>query len=882
MEKFMFQNQAQRLEKTQTLDPELNDERRPSVSIIIPTLNEIQNIDNILAEVILQMRGDYNFEIIVADGGSTDGTVEQVIKWQTDGPISLVRGGSGGLAGDVLSAARVARFPVIAVLDSDGSHPVVALPGLLTPIYSNHCDMVIGSRYIEGGSVEGWPLHRRVLSRVGAAFAWPFTDVKDPMSGFFAIRRDRLLAVSANAAGFKIALEAMNAGGDDLRVTELPIKFVDRIRGTSKIGIRQSFIYLQRLYQFSGGSAFSESTKRFATVGAMGFFVDLLVVSVLQSLGVDLTTAHVWGFCFGAAFNYTTNARWFFRDRYEGRSAAVRFLIVAVLALTMRIGFLLTATELAALPKWVAVAAGFLGGGVVSYVGNEFFVFRSDRSQSATPWKLAGIAIFLYVVMLRIVYQGNIDLLPQEAYYWNYAQHLDWGYLDHPPMVAWLIWAGTALFGDSEFGVRLGAPACWLVTAYFVFRLALNLFGRTEAFVAIILLSTLPFFFGIGLIITPDAPLTAAWAGGLYFLERALVGEQRKAWIGVGVFIGLGMLSKYTIALLGPATLVYLILQPGARRWLLTPWPYISALTAALIFSPVIGWNATHGWASFAFQGIRRWTAGFHFSLHTLVGFMVLLIGPIGLFSAMIALWRGVQGRERFLRQAVSPFILIYTLVPLTVFVVFSLSHGVKMNWTGPVWLAVLPTIAHLISTHVRETVPTRLIQYWKITTVSSLVIFSALLTYMAGLSPLSYAGGLRGLPVAWEEFAAGAKQISEKFSAETGSTPILIGMDTYNIASELSFYLHQQGTLSPITSQNLLDGNGLMFREWLPGTSFGQGRVVVMFSLKASSISDEVVSSCFGSTGPVIRRIVLKDASVAGEFFYRVGYGLRSCTTDG
>lgn len=72
------------------------------------------------------------------------------------------------------------------------------------------------------------------------------------------------------------------------------------------------------------------------------------------------------------------------------------------------------------------------------------------------------------------------------------------------------------------------------------------------------------------------------------------------------------------------------------------------------------------------------------------------------------------------------------------------------------------------------------------------------------------------------------------------------------------------------------------MFREWLPGTLFGQGRVAVMFSLKASGISDEVVARCFESTGPVIKRIVLKNASVAGEFFYRVGYGLRRCTIGG
>ena len=105
---------------------------------------------------------------------------------------------------------------------------------------------------------------------------------------------------------------------------------------------------------------------------------------------------------------------------------------------------------------------------------------------------------------------------------------------------------------------------------------------------------------------TPDAPLTAAWGGALYFLERALIGNRRAAWWGVGVCVGLGMLSKYTIALLAPATLLFILLDPGSRRWLWQPGPYVAALVATLFFSPVIVWNALNDWASFAFQSTGR------------------------------------------------------------------------------------------------------------------------------------------------------------------------------------------------------------------------------------------------------------------------------------
>ncbi len=165
---------------------------------------------------------------------------------------------------------------------------------------------------------------------------------------------------------------------------------------------------------------------------------------------------------------------------------------------------------------------------------------------------------------------------------------------DHPPMVAWLISFGTMLFGDTEFGIRVGATMSWLVTAYFMHRFTSDLFGRMSAFLALLLLSVLPSSSRLGQLTTPDAPLTAAWSAALYFLHRAIVADRPKAWLGAGVSIGLGMLSKYTIALLGPAALVFLIVDPRSRRWLSTKWPYICAGVVATLFSPVIAWNANH------------------------------------------------------------------------------------------------------------------------------------------------------------------------------------------------------------------------------------------------------------------------------------------------
>lgn len=583
---------------------------RPSVSIIVPTLNEAENIDQILSDIVENVRGHFAFEIIVTDGGSTDGTCEKVDHWKMRHPVRLVRNdGGGGLAEDVLSAAAKARFSILVVLDADGSHPASAIPKLVAPVSSGHCDMTIGSRYVEGGFTVGWPLHRRALSRLGAAFASPFTDVNDPLSGFFCLRRERLLAAGADAEGFKIGLEAIFAGGDALTVREIPIAFSDRLRGKSKIGASQFVAYLVQLLRFSEGMTSSNAIHRFLVVGMAGFVLDFLMVSMMRALGADITVAHISGFCFAAIFNYVAHAQWSFEGRARGSTRFARFMLLSALALAMRGGFIAAASDLGFPFFWV-VLMGIVGGGIVSYIGSEFYVFRSNASLSSTTrWRLAVMAVVGYVVLLRIVYQGSIDLIPQEAYYWNYAQRPALGYLDHPPMVAWLIWLGTSVFGDTEFGIRIGATLSWMATAFFVFRFANNLFGRTPAFLSLLLLSILPFFFGIGMLMTPDAPLTAAWAGALYFLERALIGNREKAWLGAGMCIGLGMLSKYTIALLGPAAIVFLIIHPGSRRWFFTKWPYLCAILAAALFSPVIVWNATNDWASFHFQGSRRWGA---------------------------------------------------------------------------------------------------------------------------------------------------------------------------------------------------------------------------------------------------------------------------------
>ena len=436
-------------------------------------------------------------------------------------------------------------------------------------------------------------------------------------------------------------------------------------------------------------------------------------------------------------------------------------------------------------------------------------------------------------ILMRAIYLGFPNLFPEEAYYWNYAKHLDYGYLDHPPMVAWLIGLGTALFGDREFGVRVFAFGSSLVATFYVYCLTRLLHGRRAAAFATLLMQALPIFFLTGFIMTPDAPLTACWAGALYFLARVFFARRAASWWGVGIFLGLGMLSKYTIALLGPATLLFVVLDKESRFWLRHAAPYGAALLALLIFSPVIVWNFAHHWASFAFQSANRVREPRRFSLHELIGAVLVWLTPLGAGCAGHALARGGdrptalpagtadreaddEGRGRRLL-----FARVFTFVPLSVFVAFSLVHRVKLNWTGPLWLAVLPSVAALIATAMSEPGQRLARLGWEVTVAGCGVLYLAVLQHLAfGIPGLGYAKNIDLMPIGWSEMGKEIEnEAAELRRTVPANVPVrIVGMDRNFIASEAAFY-HSDPARAALETPgaNLFGKPSLMYAYWFP-----------------------------------------------------------------
>src|SRR2546430_13406756 len=213
-----------------------------------------------------------------------------------------------------------------------------------------------------------------------------------------------------------------------------------------------------------------------------------------------------------------------------------------------------------------------------------------------------GLAI-LALVGLRLIAAAFTPITFDEAYYWMWSKHLAGGYYDHPPMVAVVIRLGTMIAGDTELGVRLVSIVLALPMSWAVYRTAAILFGGVRVATTAALLLNITLMAAVGtLIVTPDAPLLVAASFVLFFLSKVLETGRGAWWLAVGAAVGAALLSKYTALFFGPAILIWLLIVPKLRRWLVSPWLYLGGLVALAIFSPVILWNSDHHWVSFIKQ----------------------------------------------------------------------------------------------------------------------------------------------------------------------------------------------------------------------------------------------------------------------------------------
>lgn len=571
---------------------------------------------------------------------------------------------------------------------------------------------------------------------------------------------------------------------------------------------------------------------------------------------------------------------------------------LGVLAWVLPVGFALHAglltlgVEAYGLPPTVAVVPASVGATGVIAAGLVLLgATGPGRGPGHDPWTGRAVFTLLAVLLLRLVYAPLLQLTPQEAYYWQFSERLALGYLDHPPLTAWLIATGTAV-ADHEFWVRLPAIAAALAAVAFAAAWARELGGPALAWRTALLAAVLPYFALAGFVMTPDAPLVAAWAAALFALHRALTRDSFWAWVAAGAAVGLGLLSKYTIVLLLPALAVWLTLE---RRWLATlrtPGPWWALATALLVFAPVLVWNAQHDWASFAYQGSRRLApAEVRFDLPEFALAIVALLTPWGL----LALWQAwpsptvaaTTGTAPDRRQAdagpdrgARRFCWVFTLVPLAPLAVASLWTETRFHWTGPIWLAALPLLATTLGPlHPGPpSPPTRLARMvakgWA-PTLAALLALYALPVLHYGVHGLgdSFAHH-RYVETNWRDLRLQVQALENAVSRETGQRPVVVGLDRHDTASLMAFYdPHGDGALDTAARNIVFDEPAHMYEFWFRPESLA-GRHLVLVACRRDLVEDPRLAPQARRLGPVQQLHVRQRGVHTRDCFARVMYG--------
>jgi 4-amino-4-deoxy-L-arabinose transferase-like glycosyltransferase len=442
---------------------------------------------------------------------------------------------------------------------------------------------------------------------------------------------------------------------------------------------------------------------------------------------------------------------------------------------------------------------------------------KPDRS-AARQW-LGVAALIAAMTVLRVIYAGAIDLRTDEAYYWTWSKESALSFLDHPPMIAWFIRFGTAIFGDTNFGVRFAGILAMGVTQLLLADIVRRVTRDARAVVLAVLMPEAALYYGLLMAkVSPDVAMIPFAVAMLWALVRLTETGDARWWLAAGLFAGLALLSKFTALMLAPAVAAFMLVPRWRRHWLLSPYPWAAALIALVVFSPVLIWNAGHDWASFRFQSVRA-TATHDVSLRTVGDFIGLQLGlvgfillPVVLSGVTLTAWRGYRRGD-----AVAILLSTAVIVPFGYFLWKSLTLRVGDTWPMFLWPAGFAATAINIAMLPREGWPAWMIKStirWAEAAVASGIVFVVAVFLYYVVSPWNFIG--QADPIGGE---AGYQQVADRAQAELqklGAT--WIATTDYRTYSMLRWYFNGRVPVIQINERGRFQG----FRD--PGMDLIKG----------------------------------------------------------
>jgi dolichol-phosphate mannosyltransferase len=354
------------------------------LTLVVPTLNERDNIDSLLAGIEKALSG-LRWELIFVDDASIDGTPERIHEIaQLDRRIRLIRRfGRRGLASAVVEGMLASTTPVVAVIDADLQHDETILPKLVGPLLRHEADVAVGTRYLNGGSTEGWDTDRLRISRAAtwAAGRLLRTDCSDPMSGLFAVRRETLLAARPrlSSIGYKILLDILASSPTAPRVTEVPYRFGTRLSGKSKLDHAVELEYVELLLDKLFGRWVPPKLLMFGAVGGLGVLVHLGLLDMgLKALLLPFATAQAIAVVGAMTFNFALNNVFTYRDRqlkgWAWARGLITFYLVCSVGAVGNVGIGALVYHQSS-TWWLAGIAGAIVGAVWNFVGSSWLTW---------------------------------------------------------------------------------------------------------------------------------------------------------------------------------------------------------------------------------------------------------------------------------------------------------------------------------------------------------------------------------------------------------------------------------------------------------------------------------------------------------------------------
>jgi 4-amino-4-deoxy-L-arabinose transferase-like glycosyltransferase len=333
-------------------------------------------------------------------------------------------------------------------------------------------------------------------------------------------------------------------------------------------------------------------------------------------------------------------------------------------------------------------------------------------------WRFAAILLVLAAAGLHLAYLAHdcpLDLVPDEAHYWDWSRHLDWSYYSKGPLVAWLIRAGCELagpwseqvVGSPMLAVRLPAVLCGSLLLGSLYVLTLQVYGRERLALGVVVLAlTLPVVSAGSSLMTIDAPYTCCWGWALVLTHHAIFRPAKWAWPAAGLVVGLGILAKYTMVLFVPSVGLFLLATPSYRRLLIRPGFWVLAVTAAVCCLPILIWNIRHDWVSWRHVSGQAGLSDDQ-DILWLGPFRYLGVQCLLLLGTWFFVWATAMIAHRPSREPeAGPRYLWWTSAPMfAVFLAFSLKTPEEPNWPVTAYLSGLVLAAPWLARQLRSPV---------------------------------------------------------------------------------------------------------------------------------------------------------------------------------